>query len=139
MVERKYVDVNIFIYWLGGHPGYGEKAREWIWKIEYGNRGEYIISFLTLYELIVILSGLTGRNLRDGEFIKMVIEAISSISSLEIVPLEIIDHVNAYTLMDKYELGYEDSLHLATALRNKAVEIISNDKDFDKTPLKRIF
>jgi len=92
-----------------------------------------------LYELIVILSGLTGRNLRDGEFIKMVIEAISSISSLEIVPLEIIDHVNAYTLMDKYELGYEDSLHLATALRNKAVEIISNDKDFDKTPLKRIF
>jgi len=41
--------------------------------------------------------------------------------------------------MEEYNLDYEDSLHLTTALRTDAKEIISNDKDFDKTPLKRSF
>ncbi|MCC6024602.1 MAG: PIN domain-containing protein [Thaumarchaeota archaeon] len=41
--------------------------------------------------------------------------------------------------MKEYGLDYEDALHLAVALRNKAEEIISNDQDFDRTPLKRRF
>lgn len=45
----------------------------------------------------------------------------------------------AAKLMKEYSLDYEDAVHLATALRNKAKEIISNDEDFDKTPLKRRF
>lgn len=42
-------------------------------------------------------------------------------------------------LAEAEDLDYEDALHLATALRNKAREIVSNDKDFDRTPLKRKF
>jgi len=41
--------------------------------------------------------------------------------------------------MKEYDLDYEDALHLATALRNNVKKIISNDQDFDKTPLKRTF
>jgi predicted nucleic acid-binding protein len=41
--------------------------------------------------------------------------------------------------MAEYNLNYEDALHLAAALRNKAKQIISNNQDFDKTPLKRTF
>jgi predicted nucleic acid-binding protein len=41
--------------------------------------------------------------------------------------------------MKEYGLDYEDALHLAAALRSKVREIISNDQDFDKTPLKRRF
>jgi predicted nucleic acid-binding protein len=41
--------------------------------------------------------------------------------------------------MREYELDYEDTLHLTVALKGKAKEIISNDQDFDKTPLKRSF
>jgi predicted nucleic acid-binding protein len=41
--------------------------------------------------------------------------------------------------MIEYELDYEDALHLAAALKSKAKEIIFNDQDFDKTPLKRRF
>ncbi|MEM0482292.1 MAG: type II toxin-antitoxin system VapC family toxin [Nitrososphaerota archaeon] len=45
----------------------------------------------------------------------------------------------AASLTVEYSLDYEDALHLATALRNNAKEIVSNDRDFDKTPLKRRF
>ena len=40
--------------------------------------------------------------------------------------------------MKAYDIDYEDALHLATALRVGAKEIVSNDKDFDKTPLTRV-
>ena len=39
--------------------------------------------------------------------------------------------------MNEFKLDYEDSLHLAVALRVGAQEIISNDKDFDATQIKR--
>ena len=139
MVEKKYVDVNVFVYWLARHPKYCGKAREWIKKIEYSKRGEYITSTLTLYELIIILAGLTRRNLRDRELAKTIIDAVTGLPGLEVTALEYEDHIKALELMQKYNLDYEDSLHLATALRNKALKILSNDKDFDKTPLQRIF
>jgi len=41
--------------------------------------------------------------------------------------------------MREYELDCEDALHLAVALKGKAKEIISNNQDFDKTPLRRGF
>jgi len=40
-------------------------------------------------------------------------------------------------LMQKCGLDYEDSLHLSTAIGTVAKEIILNDKDSDKTSLKR--
>jgi predicted nucleic acid-binding protein len=40
-------------------------------------------------------------------------------------------------LMNECKLDYEDSLHLAVAIRSGAKEIISNDKDFDSTQIKR--
>ncbi len=139
MVEKKYVDVNVFVYWLAKHPEYGDIAREWIRRIEHGKHGEYITSALTLYELIVILAGLAGRSLRDRELVKTIIDAVTRLPGLEIIALEREDYTKALELMEKYSLDYEDSLHLVTAIRKKAVKIISNDKDFDKTPLKRIF
>ena len=35
MVENKiYVDINVFVYWLGGHPKLGKTAYKWIREIE---------------------------------------------------------------------------------------------------------
>lgn len=139
MVEKKYVDVNIFVYWLARHPKYGEVAREYIRRIEREKRGEYITSALTLYELAVVLAGLTGRSLRDRELVETLVKAVTELPGLKIVSLEYEDFVRALELMEKYSLDYEDLIHLATALREKATIIVSNDRDFDKTPLKRIF
>lgn len=139
MVEKKYVDVNVFIYWLANHPEYGEKAREWIRRIKDSRRGAYITSALTIYELIVILAGLAGKNMRDRKLVKTIVESTTMLPGLEIVVLRQEDHIKALELLEKYNIDYEDAIHLATALRSKATIILSNDKDFDKAPLKRIF
>jgi len=138
MVDKSsYVDVNIFVYWLGKHPVFGEIAYEWIKKIEKSPRGRYVTSSLTLYEVLVIIAGLTDKSLRDKVFVEEVINSITNLKGLVIEPLKPEDFIRALDLMEEYSLDYEDSLHLSVAVRTEAKEIISNDRDFDKTPLKR--
>ena len=133
----RYVDINIFVYWLGKHPTLGEVALEWIRRIESSSRGSYVTSSLTLYEALVIMSGLVGKSLKDKTLIEGVINPIMNLKGLVIEPLRPEDYTIALNLMEEYGLDYEDSLHLSVAKRVGAKEIISNDKDFDKTPLKR--
>ncbi|RLE76120.1 MAG: VapC toxin family PIN domain ribonuclease [Thermoprotei archaeon] len=140
MVDKpKYVDVNVFIYWLGGHPLHGKKSRKWIRKIEKAAPREYMTSSLTIYETLIIHAGLTGRNMRDIEFVRRIIEAFERLKGLAIEPLKREDMAQAIELMDKYQLDYEDALHLTTALKAGATIVISNDKDWDKTPIPRTF
>lgn len=134
-----YIDINIFVYWLGNHPTFGRTSYEWIKKIEEAPRGKYVTSALTLYQTMVIIAGLTGKNLKDQELIEEVMNSIESLFGLRIIPLTVEDVTQAAKLMKEYNLDYEDAVHLATALRSKAKEIISNDEDFDRTPLKRRF
>ncbi len=137
--EKKYVDVNVFVYWLGAHPTLGGKAKNWVREIEKASRGSYVTSSLTVYEVLVILAGLTEHSLRDEEFVGKVLKAILSLHGLEVVPVLHEDYSRAFELMREYGLDFEDSIHLAVALREKAVKIVSNDMDFDKTPLTRVF
>jgi len=138
MVDRPhYVDINIFVYWLGNHPTFGETAYKWIKKIENSRRGEYVTSSLTLYETLVIIAGLTGKNLKDKSFVEEVVNSITHIKGLIIEPLKPEDFAKAVDLMKECNLDYEDSIHLAVATRAGAQEIISNDKDFDGAPIKR--
>jgi predicted nucleic acid-binding protein len=139
MVDKpRYIDVNIFIYWLGNHPKHAQAAQQWIKKIEDSQRGEYVTSSLTLYEALVILGGLLGKNLKDKDFVNQVINPITSIKGLKIEPLKSEDFKKAAEQMNECRLDYEDALHLAIATRIGAQEIISNDKDFDTTQIRRI-
>jgi len=139
VVSKSYVDINIFIYWLGNHPVFGKTAYKWIKKVEEAPKGRYVTSSITLYETLVIMAGLTGRSLKDKTFVEEITKPIVSLPSLLITPLTIEDISQASNLMEEYGLDYEDALHLATAIRNKAKEILSNDEDFDKAPLRRKF
>jgi predicted nucleic acid-binding protein len=132
-----YVDINIFVYWLGNHPRFGETAYKWIKKIEQSQRGKYVTSSLTLYETLVIIAGLAGKSLKDKAFTEEVITSITNIKGLTIEPLKPEDFTKAVELMENYKLDYEDSIHLAVATRTGAQEILSNDKDFDQAPIKR--
>ena len=139
MVDNStYVDTNIFICWLGNHPKFGEAAYKWIKKIENSQRGEYVTSSLTLYETLVIIAGLAGKSLKDKDFTEDVITSITHIRSLVIEPLKPEDFTRAVELMDEYKLDCEDAIHLAVAIRTDAQEILSNDKDFDAAPIRRI-
>lgn len=135
---QRYVDVNVFIYWLGAHPKLGERSLKWIKDIETSHK-KYVTSSLTIYELTVILSSLTGKDLRDVRFVEEEVDAILSLRGLAIEPLVGQDLLQAPSLMKRYGLDYEDSLHLATALRVGAEEIVTNDEDFNKAPLRRVF
>lgn len=138
MVEpARYIDVNMFVYWLGNHPNYAQAAKKWIQEIEKAPRGKYFTSSLTLYETAVILAGLTGKNLKDKTFISQVITPITALKQLTIEPLKSEDYQKAAQIMETWKLDYEDSLHLAVAQRVEAQEIVSNDKDFDRTEIKR--
>jgi len=136
---ESYIDTNIFIYWLGNHPTFGEKAHQWIKKVEEAPRGKYATSSLTIYQTLVIIAGLTGKNLKDQKLAEEITHSITGLPGLNIIPITQKDMTQAAGLMKEYELDYEDALHLAAALKSKAKEIISNDQDFDKTPLKRRF
>jgi predicted nucleic acid-binding protein len=127
------------VYWLGNHPKLGQTAQKWIKKIEESRRGEYITSALTLYETLVILAGLTGNNLKDKTFTNKVLNAVTSLKPLRIEPLKIEDYTKAANLINECQLDYEDSLHLAVAIRAKAAGMVSNDKDFDIAQIKRMF
>jgi predicted nucleic acid-binding protein len=136
MVKR-YVDVNVFVYWLCGHPSFGKKAKNWIEKIE--KEGNYVTSVLTLYETLVIVAGLTNKSLKDKEFVRTVISSITGLKGLKVESLVKEDFTKAVEIMNDFGLDFEDSLHLAVALRKNVKEIISNDSDFDKTNVKRVF
>jgi predicted nucleic acid-binding protein len=139
MVGRpRYVDINIFVYWLGKHPEFGEAAYDWVKKIEGSPRGEFVTSSLTLYETLVIIAGLTGKSLKNKGFVEAVVKSVTRIRGLVVEPLKSEDFANAVDLMGECGLDFEDSVHLAVALRVGAQEIVSNDRDFDVAPIKRI-
>lgn len=139
MEPESYVDVNVFVYWLGNHPRFGRAAHGWIKKIESASKRKYTTSSLTLYQALVIVAGLTGKSLKDETLFEGIIKAIKNLPGLEIASLIPEDLERASSLMKDYDLDYEDALHLAVALRSKVKEIISNDRDFDHTSLRRKF
>lgn len=140
MVEpRAYVDVNVFVYWLGGHPSFGETAYRWVKSIENAPPGRFVTASLTVYEVLVLIAGLAGRSLKDRAFVREAVEAIRSLRGLRIVPLTPADLASAVELVGEFKLDFEDALHLAVALRVGAREIVTNDRDFDRTPLVRRF
>jgi predicted nucleic acid-binding protein len=136
METTRYIDVNIFVYWLGKHPKFGEAAYRWIQKIEKSPPKEYFTSSLAIYETMVIIAGLVGKNLKDAAFVEDVTKSLTSIKGLTIESLTLEDLKTATDVMEDYPIDYEDALHLAVASRIGAKEIISNDKDFNKTHIK---
>lgn len=136
---RYYVDVNVFVYWLGKHPVFGETAYNWIQKITNASPREFITSSLTIYEALYILAGLSGTNLRNKRFVQQITISLTEIKGLTIESLKPEDLTNAAELMNDNKLDYEDALHLAVATRTGANEIITNDKRFNAANVKRIF
>ena len=136
---KRYVDVNIFVYWLAEHPIFGPTAKRWIQEISKSVRNTYITGSITIYEATIILAGLSNTTLKDLKLINSILFSIYDIHGLKIVEVSKDILYEARNLMERYSLDYEDAIHLAIALMENAEEIISNDKDFDRTPINRIF
>ncbi len=126
-----YVDVNVFVYWLTNHPDFGETATTIIRGIELGEKAA--TSALTLWQLHILLKK-ESKNYSE----RMLIEEMSKLKNLSILPLTLKDFKNALAYQRK-GLDLEDSLHYATANRVNAAFIYSNDTDFDNLSIRRKF
>lgn len=138
MARKKYLDVNVFVYWITDSNEFGDKATYWIEQIE-EHPGEFITSTLTIYETAIIIAGQIGKTLKDPRFTNQISMAFSNLPNLEIAPLTSQQIIEAPALMQGFNLDFEDAIHLTVALDNDAAQIISNDRDFDRAPLVRIF
>jgi len=128
----KYVDVNVFVYWLTSDPKFGDRATEIIKRIEKGEKA--LTSTLTVWLTHIVLKNAT-ENYSEENLLK----SFKELTGLKIVDLTFKDFEKALTYSKEYNLDLEDSIHFAVATRFGIREIYSNDEDFDKTPLKRIF
>ena len=72
--NRRYFDVNVFVYYLTGDKTYGERAKEWFSTTEH----KYT-SVVTPFLLTVVLGKLLGKSLRDYEFVKTIATALDSL------------------------------------------------------------
>ncbi|MEX0567761.1 MAG: type II toxin-antitoxin system VapC family toxin [Candidatus Njordarchaeota archaeon] len=136
--ERKYVDVNVFVYWLVDSE-YTAKAKYWIQKIEESAQGEFYTSTMTVYEVAVIIAGLIGESLGNKSFIEKILDAFRSLKQLSFIPLDKKDILKIVEIVRSFGLDMEDALHYIAAKKVGAHIIISNDKDFESTELERIF
>ena len=137
MERKKYVDVNVFVYWLGGDKQFGKRAHMWVKRME--ERDGFVTSSLTLYELLTIFAGIAKKSLRDPGFTIAILRAIMGLRGLEVIGLDSEDYIKALTYMETYKLDFEDALHLAAAIKAEAQEIITNDSHFEGLPIKRSF
>jgi predicted nucleic acid-binding protein len=126
----KYVDVNVFVYWLGDDPVFGEAATSIVERIEKGERAA--TSSLTPWLTHIALVNARARNYSEEKLTGKFRE----LPFLRIKPLTIRDYEAAVIAMRRYRLDLEDSLHFTVAERLQIKEIYTNDKDFEKTPLK---
>lgn len=58
---------------------------------------------------------------------------------VNVLSLTVLDYLTAKELILKYNLRPSDALHVATIQNNGLQAIVSENEDFDKLPLKRIW
>ncbi len=129
----RYVDVNVFVYWLNDHPKFGETATSIIERIESGEKA--VTSSLTPWILHAVFKRFGTKEYSHS----LLMERLFRIMNLYFAPLDIDTYNKASALSEMYRLDFEDAIHLAVALDYESEAIYSNDEDFDRTPLKRVF
>lgn len=130
--RRRFVDTNVFIYAMQGHPEFGEVSKKILERIDRGEKA--VTSLMNIAEVCWWL-----EKHKMAEKIEEKVKLISSIFCLEIAPLELSDFMEASRLVKRYRIDFNDCLSIALMKRMNINTIYSNDRDFDKAQIKRIF
>jgi len=117
---KRFVDTNVFIYSLTGHPRFGEDAKRILKRIEQGE--EAVTSTLVLCEVSWVLEAMG----RQGD-VKSTLEKILSFKSLEVVGFDADDLLVGANNMEVYCVGFNDGLNVAVMTRIGVSEVYSND------------
>lgn len=127
----RYVDVNVFVYWLGDDPEYGAQATKIIESIEAGERT--ITSALTPWLTHIVLQSLTETYSANE-----MMEGFNQLEFLTVIPLTAETYSKAITNASEQKLDLEDAIHFTVATEHGATEIYSHDQDFKRTSLKPV-
>jgi predicted nucleic acid-binding protein len=117
---KRFVDTNVFIYSVTGHPRFGEDAKRILKRIEEGE--EAVTSTLVLCEVSWVLEAMG----RQGD-IKSTLEKILSFRSLEVVGFDADDLFVGASNVEFYGVDFNDGLNVAVMTRIGVSEVYSND------------
>ncbi len=125
------IDANIILEVLLEQERYKE-CEEFLEKVRRGEI-EASISRFSLYsiELIMIRYGKIGE-------LKLFLTLLSTFRGLTVITTLPIDDVHVLEVMRKFNLDFDDAINYYIVKKYKMKGIISFDKHFDKTDIKRI-
>jgi predicted nucleic acid-binding protein len=118
---KRFVDTNIFVYALTGHPEFGEVAKNVLERIEAGEKAA--TSTLVLCEVAWVLEAMG----RQSE-IKPTLEKILSYATLEVLEFDEDDLIVGANNMLTYQIDFNDAVNAAIMERHGINEVYSNDK-----------
>ena len=116
----RFVDTNVFIYAMTGHPEFGETARAILERIEKGENA--FTSTLVLCEVAWVLEAM-GRQAD----IKPTLEKILSYNTLEIIGFDEDDLLVGAQNTIKYRLDFNDGVNLAIMMKTGLTDAYTND------------
>jgi len=118
---KRFVDTNVFIYTLTGHPKFGETAKRILERIEAGEVA--VTSTFVLCEVAWVLEAMG----RQGE-VKSTLEKILSYTTLEVAGFDEDDLLVGANNMLVCHIDFNDGVNTAIMERLGIRETYSNDE-----------
>ncbi|MEM2842249.1 MAG: type II toxin-antitoxin system VapC family toxin, partial [Thermoproteota archaeon] len=103
---KRFVDTNIFVYALTGHPKFGEAAKNILHRIEGGESA--LTSTLVLCEIAWVLEAMGKQS-----EIKPTLEKILSYNFLEVAGFDVDDLLVGASNMLTYQIDFNDGVNVA--------------------------
>ncbi|ASJ03649.1 twitching motility protein PilT [Thermococcus profundus] len=120
---KVYVDVNVIYYILTANEQFGPRAKELVEE----HYGRMITSALTVWKLYILLLH-SGAKLRTSQVLEDLGVKVVALTPKIIKMAE-----------ECEKLDFDDAIHYATMKAHGVGVILSNDRDFDKVDVKRVF
>jgi len=131
---RLFIDTNLFVYLNSNIDDDLAKRLDAFYADLVGD-DEVYTNVLVLDELIHVSKRKYGVS--HSETLSFIEDVI--LPSVRILPITLNDYLTAKEIILKYSLRPSDALHAAVIQNNGLQAIVSEDEDFDRLPLKRLW
>jgi predicted nucleic acid-binding protein len=130
---KLFIDANLLVYLLTKTPGEAEKL--------VGFYADLIDNHILYTNPLVLDETIHVSKKKYKVPYETSIQFIDEkvLPYVNVFPLTILDYLTAKEIILKYNLRPSDALHVATIQNNGLQAIVSEDEDFDKLPIKRIW
>ncbi len=131
---KLFIDTNLFVY-LNSNVDEDLATRLDSFYTNLIRDNEVYTNVLVLDELIHVSRRKYGVSYPETiSFIEDVI-----LPAVKVLPITFNDYLTAKEIILTYNLRPSDALHIATIQNNGLQAIVSEDEDFDRLPLKRLW